>query len=69
MTENTNENLFWSSKKSTTDWIRLDPRWQSRLSRMNLITERMEFVKDYFNEKIISSDVIRFLCSRELLLG
>jgi hypothetical protein len=53
-----NENLVWSSHKSTTDWIRLDSRWQNRISRFGIITDRMEYFKSYIDKKISFSNLI-----------
>lgn len=42
-----NENIVWHKR-----WISTDPRWADRITRLDVIKERMQTLNSYFNEKL-----------------
>lgn len=48
-----NENIVWYKK-----WISADPRWVDRITRLDVIKERMLALNTYFNEKVSKFDQI-----------
>jgi capsular polysaccharide biosynthesis protein len=48
-----NENIIWYKK-----WISTDSRWADRITRLDLIKERMQILNTYFNEKLSKANEI-----------
>lgn len=63
--ETANENMVW-----TGGWVSGDPRWMNRISRQDMISERMRKLKNHIENKIEKSPVINTIddsCSLHLL--
>jgi hypothetical protein len=56
--EAANENMVWYNGWISSGWISGDPRWNNRISRQDLISERMKKQAAYFEDKIRATSQI-----------